>query len=355
MAQQLDDPTIYSKLDPTNLRQRLRDFPLQCRKAWAEAVAFDLPSNYMQANRVVVGGVGGSAIGGDLLADLASLEDTPLITVCRDYRIPSFVDENTLVLACSYSGETEETISCFSQAVNRGAKVVAVTSGGSLAAEAMKHGAPLFTVDYKGEPRSALPYSFLVPTALLMKAGLISDKTHDIEEAVSVLDSVVSQLAEEIPSKGNPAKEMAEDILDRLIVIYGAGIFSGLARRWKTQFNENSKAWAFFELLPEAHHNSVVGYMMPPEVKTNAFAILLQPEFLHPRTRLRYQITGDLLDEQSIPHRTVRGQGDSALSQILTAAILGDYTSFYLALLEGVSPSPVPNIDYIKGRLADSG
>ena len=353
MAQQLDDPTVYIKLDPTNLRERLRSFPLQCRKAWAEAVAFDLPDSYTQANRVVVAGVGGSAIGGDLLADLASLEDTPSITVCRDYRIPGFVDENTLVLACSYSGETEETLSCFSQAVRLGAKVVAVASGGSLATEARKHGAPLFTVDYKGEPRSALAYSFLVPTALLTNAGLISDKSHDIEEAVLVLDRMASQLAEETPSERNPAKEMAADILDHLVIVYGAGIFSGVARRWKTQLNENSKAWAFFELLPEAHHNSVVGYMMPHELKEHTFAILLQPEFLHPRTLLRYQITNELLDEQSIPHRTARGQGGSAISQILTTALLGDYTSFYLALLEGVYPSPVPNIDYIKRRLAD--
>jgi glucose/mannose-6-phosphate isomerase len=139
------------------------------------------------------------------------------------------------------------------------------------------------------------------------------------------------------------------------MVIYGAGIFGSVARRWKTQFNENSKAWAFFELLPEAHHNSVVGYALPDEVKGRAFVILLRPGYLHTRTHLRYDVTRELLERESIPHQVLEGRGESALSNMLSAILLGDYVSYYLALLQGVDPSPVPVIDYIKGRLADAG
>ena len=349
----LDDPSFYSELDSTNLRHRLRDFPDQCRIAWDEAQAFSLPPSYARAHRVVVTGMGGSAIGGDLLADLASLEDSPPIAVSRDYRIPRYVDENTLVLACSYSGETEETLSGFRQAVSQGAKVVAVTGGGTLAAEAREHDIPVFRITYKGEPRSALGYSFIVPTVLLMKLGLMSDKVRDFDEAMLVLDDLVPKLAEEYPSPGNAAKAMAAELLGKLIVIYSAGIFHGVARRWKTQFNENSKVWSAFESLPEAHHNSVVGYSLPAGVKDRTFAILLMPGHLHHRTRLRYEITYSLLEREAIPWRALKGRGESALSQMLSTILLGDYISYYLALLQRVDPSPVSVIDYIKGRLAD--
>ena len=348
----LDDAALYPRIDPTDLRQRLRTFPLQCREAWDEATAFELPSEYASVDRVVVAGMGGSAIGGDLLADLASLEDSPPITVCRDYQIPQYVGEDTLVLACSYSGVTEETLSGFRQARSQGAKVIAVTGGGSLAAEAGEHNVPTFTIRYKGEPRSALGYSFIVPMVLIMKLGLISDKARDFGEAVGILDGLVPELAEESSSPQNPAKEMAAALLNRLIVIYGSGIFSGVARRWKTQFNENSKVGAFFELLPEAHHNSVVGYSLPAEVISRTFAILLRPGFLHPGTSIRFQVSRDVLQKESISHRIVEGMGECALSQMLSTVLLGDYTSYYLAVLQGVDPSPVPVIDFIKGRLA---
>ncbi len=353
LAKPLDDPSLYPKLDPTNLRHRLRDFPDQCRTAWAEASAFSLPPSYAGARRVVVAGMGGSAIGGDLLADLASLEDSPPIVVSRDYRVPRYVDEDTLVLACSYSGETEETISAFRQALAQGAKVVAVTGGGTLAAEAQEHDVPVFRITYKGEPRSALGYSFIVPTVLLMKLGLVSDKARDFGEAMPILDGLVSELSEECPSTGNPAKELAADLLGKLVVIYGAGIFHGVARRWKTQFNENSKVWSAFESLPEAHHNSVVGYPLPAGVKDRTFVLLLMPGHLHPRTRLRYEITHSLLEREAINRRRLEGRGESPLSQMLSTILLGDYVSYYLALLQGINPSPVSVIDYVKERLAN--
>ena len=184
-----------------------------------------------------------------------------------------------------------------------------------------------------------------------MKLGLISNKSRDFEEAMGVLEGLTGELTEENPQPENPAKQLAGALLNRLIVVYGAGIFSGVARRWKTQFNENSKVWAFCELLPEAHHNSVVGYGLPTQIKSQTFAILLQPHLLHPRTRLRYQISLELLEKESIPHWTLGGRGKGAMSQILSAVVLGDWTSYYLALLQGLDPSPVPAIEFIKERL----
>ena len=353
-GESLDDPALYASLDPSNLRDRLRDFPSQFRRAWDEAVAFELPHGYVGVQRVVVAGMGGSAIGGDLVADLASLEDAPPIVVSRDYRVPSYVDGDTLVLVCSYSGETEETLSSFRQALELGARIVALTGGGTLAAEAAEHDIPVFQVGYSGEPRSALGYGFIVPMVLMIKLGLISDKAAEFAEAVSVLDGLATELSEDVGLRQNFAKQIAVELLGRLIIVYGASIFGGVARRWKTQLNENSKVAAFLELLPEAHHNAVVGYALPSEVRESTYAVLLRPASLHPRLELRYEVTSDLLARDGIPHRVVGGRGESALSQMLSAVLMGDYVSYYLALLQGVDPSPVSTIDYIKGRLAES-
>ena len=347
----LDSPQLYTTLDATDLRQRIRTFPLQCQAAWDEAQSLELPHDYRHVERVMVLGMGGSAIGGDLLADLASLEESVPITVSRNYDIPSYVDETTLVLACSYSGNTEETLSAYQQVLAKGAKIVTITSGGMLATQACELKLPLFTFNYQGEPRSALGYSFIVPMVVLVKLGLITDKSKELGEAVKLLTELVSELGEESPSSNNPAKALAKELLGHLIVVYGSGIFSGVARRWKTQLNENSKAWAFFELLPETHHNSVVGYSLPREVRERAFLLLLKPPFLLDKVEKRYQVTQEVLDREEIAHRQIEGSGSSTLSQMLSVVLLGDYASYYLALLQGIDPSPVAVIDFIKSRM----
>ena len=352
MAVSLDNPDLYSAVDTTNLRGRLCSFPAQCRRAWEEVLALSLPESYAHVRRVVVLGMGGSAIGGDLLAGLVSEEQgSPSIHVSRSYAPPPYVDEETLVIACSYSGETEETLTAFRKAADRGTHIVVITSGGSLAQEAQSRRLPLLRIEYRGEPRSALGYTFLTPVGILQRLGLIKDKSAAVAEAVEALERLVQQLREESPTAGNPAKEMAHQLLGRLVVVYGSGFFSAVARRWKTQLNENSKVWAFYEEIPEVHHGSVVGYSLPAEVKSQATVVLLKPNHLEERMALRYRITQELLEGEGISHRTVEAQEGTPLTQMLTTILLGDYTSYYLALLQRMDPSPVPPIDFIKGRL----
>ncbi|MBF8266786.1 MAG: Bifunctional phosphoglucose/phosphomannose isomerase [Dehalococcoidia bacterium] len=349
----LDDPGLYARLDPTGLGGRIRGLPQQCLRAWGQARELVLPDSYADVRNVVVVGMGGSAIGGDLLADLASLEVSPPIAVCRDYRIPPYVGRDSLVIASSYSGNTEETLSVCQEAIERGARVVAVSTGGQLGQIARRQKLPLLLVDYRGEPRTALGYSFLVPLAILQKLKLVAPKDQDVEEAVEVMASLVCRLEPETPFRDNPAKELAAALHGRLIVVYGGGILSGVARRWKTQLNENSKAWAFVELLPEACHNAVVGFQWPRPVGRRVYGVLLSALSLHPRVKLGYQITGELLRKAGIEQRTVDGVGKGALAQMMSAVLFGDYTSYYLALLNGEDPSPIPPIDYLKARLQE--
>jgi len=336
--------------------QRLESFPAQCQEAWRQALALELPTHYRSVDRVAILGTGGSAIGGELLADLASLEAGPSIEVCRGYDLPSYIGKGTLVIASSNSGNTEETLSTFHQALSRGCKAIAVTSGGALLEEAQKSNVPVLTVKYRGEPRCALGYSFLVPLAVLTRLGLLSDKTKDVASSVGDLSRAVKEcLGRFVSAEENVAQKLAAQLIGRLPVIYGAGIFRGAAHRWKTQLNENAKTWAMWDTLPDANHNSVVGYSRSEAIRDLSIVLLLKPGYIHKRLALRYAATGELLASQGVEYKTIDGMGSTPLGQILTTTLLGDFISYYLALLQGVDPSPVGPIEFIKTRLAKSG
>ncbi len=351
----LDQPDTYSRHDPSGMHNRIAGLPDQCWRAWQECMAFHLPTHFQKVKAVAVLGMGGSAIGGDLVAGLASLEDGLPVTVVRSYDIPTWVGPGTLAIVCSYSGDTEETLSMYRQARKRGACVVAATRGGTLARLAQEDDTPLFRVEYQGEPRSALGYSFLVPLAILCKLGLLQDKTKDVAEAVQVLREATVAWSFKVPASLNLAKTVAGAMNGRLPVIYGAGFLAGAARRWKTQLNENSKVWAFWEELSELNHNAIEGYTLPKETNEQAFVVLLYSPMLHPRVSLRYAATEELLGRSGVSYRRLEGIGQSPLAHLLNTIMLGDYVSYYLAMLNQVDPALSPAIDLLKGRLAAQG
>jgi glucose/mannose-6-phosphate isomerase len=347
----LDDPELYRKLDPGNMLGRIAELPQQCQEAWRRAMDFDLPPDYAEIDKVVISGMGGSAIGGELLASLAAAEATVPILVHRDYGLPSFVDARTLVIASSYSGMTEETVSSLNQALTTPARKLVITSGGRLRAIAEEKRIPVFTIDYPAQPRAALAHNFIPLVAILHKLGLIGDKSQDIAETVKVLDELKLTIGHDRPIDSNPAKQLATRLLGHIVIIYGAGILSEVARRWKTQINENSKAWSFYEVFPELNHNAIVGYEFPAESKV--FVVLLRSPESDPQTQLRYQVTCEHLAKKNISYEIIDAVGESPLSQMLSLILFGDYVSYYLALLYQVDPTPVTAIAYLKQRLSE--
>ena len=329
----------------------IREMPELCRQAWQMAMNFNLPPDYSKVNKVVISGMGGSAIGGDLVSSLVAAEARLPILICRDYALPAFVDAETLVIVSSYSGMTEETLSSFEQALETEAKKLVITTDGKLKTVAERRNIPVFSFDYKAQPRAALPFSFLPILGFLQKLGFLSDKSADVTEAVKVLQELSRKIDEGVPLPHNPAKQVAQRLYGYLPVIYGAGILSEVARRWKTQFNENSKAWAFHEVFPELNHNAVVGYQFPPELAGKVAVILLRSAHLPERIQLRYQITCKLLDQYKVDYQFVDGEGSSALSQMMSLVLFGDYVSYYLAMLHKIDPTPVKAIDYLKEQL----
>ena len=350
----LDYEITYKSLDPSNMGQRLQSFPQQCVNAWEQSTQlFELHSRYKDIDDIVILGMGGSAIGAELLVDLATVEKTPPIRIHRNYGLPNHVTKNTLVIASSNSGRTTETLSGFNQAINIGAKVITITAGSDMALQAESAGSPVLKVNYQGEPRTALGYSFLAPLGIMVQLNLIRDISSEIEESVNELSKLVrTEIGMDVLRENNRSKQLAHFFLSRLPVVYGGGIFTGVAHRWKTQLNENSKVWAQWEVLPEANHNAVVGYLMPQAVKELAFVLFLKPHNLPTEMSARYDVTQELMVNQGVDNQTIEGYGNSALSQILTTSLVGDYTSYYLALLQGIDPSPIPPIDFIKDRLS---
>lgn len=348
----LDDPEVFKQYDPEGMLARIKEMPWQCQQAWQAAMSFNLPADYTSINKVVILGMGGSAIGGDLVRSLAESESKIPILIHRDYGLPAFVDERTLVIASSYSGNTEETLSAFEPALKTRAKKLAITTGGKLQMIAEKNSIPVFKINYKAQPRAALGFSFLPTLGCLQRLGFLSDKSADVAEMVQVLEGLSERINEKAPLSANPAKQMAERLYGCLPVIYGAGILAEVAHRWKTQINENSKAWAFYEVFPELNHNATVGYPLPAELTSRIRVILLRSPSLNQRVKLRYEVTCELLDHASIAHEFVDSQGSSLLSQMMSLVLFGDYASYYLALLYRVDPSPVAVINYLKERLA---
>lgn len=355
-ASRLDDIEAIGRLDAGGMLAALRELPGQCREAWETARELKLPAAYESIDRIVVLGMGGSAIAGDLWRALLQRECAVPVFNVRQYDLPPFVDERTLVIASSFSGETEEVLSAFGQALALPCPKVAITTGGQLLTTARANGVPVFTFEYHQEPRSALGWCLMPLLAIGESLRLTQGVGRDVEETVEVLEALVGEIAEDVPATENAAKQMAEDLREKLPVVYGAGPLLEAAHRWKTQLNESGKTWAFYEELPELHHNAIIGYGLPGGIARETAVVFLESDTLvHPRTKLRYEYTKRLLREAGVGVLAVGAWGRSALAQMMSLVLFGDYVSAYLAFLYGVDPTPTAVIDELKAWMREQG
>jgi glucose/mannose-6-phosphate isomerase len=349
----LDDPEERRRLDPSGMLDAVGALPVQCREAWRASQTFDVPPGHAEIDRVVILGMGGSAIAGDILRALLSRECTVPIFNVRQYELPAYVDERTLVIASSFSGDTEETVSAFSRALATRAKTLAITTGGSLLTTARANGVPAFTYEFGGEPRAALGWNLMALLAIAHKLGLAPGMEVDLVEALKVMGEMEEDIGPGAPASGNEAKRVALQLHDRLPVIYGAEPLTEVARRWKTQLNESAKVWCFYEELPEADHNAIIGYDVPQGISGNTSVVFLRSDLVHPRVLMRYDFTQHAVEKAGAHALSVTVGGRSALAQVLSGILFGDYVSCYLALLNGVDATPTTPIDELKAWLAE--
>ncbi len=319
-------------VDKSNLIEVLDSLPEQCKNA------LTLPKGIMakgEVTSVVVCGMGGSAIGGDLLKTYCSNTKLPVF-VSRDYKVPEFVDNYTLVFAVSYSGNTEETLSSFHDAKKKGAQIIAVTSGGKLSEEADK----VIKIPSGLQPRAASGYLFLPMLGVLYNSNLIDVKNADLNEMLSLLNQ-----KEEIK---NQAEELAKKIQGKTPLIYSSELLKPVAYRWQTQINENAKYPAYHSSFSEMNHNEINSFRAMERSKF--IAILLRDAKDHPKIKRRMDICKKIM-EKNIDVEEVNVKGNSLLARMFYTMYIGDYTSYYLALRERVDPTPVEVIEWLKKQL----
>jgi len=343
------DPQERRARDPSGMLALILRLPEMCAEAWVLPVRPALPA--MRPRQVVALGMGGSGIGGDLLRAVL-YDEAPLpVVAVKEYRVPSFVGPQTLVFACSYSGNTEETLAAYDEASARGAGCVVVTSGGELLRRARERGHPAVVVPSGLPPRAALPYLFLPMLAVLDRAGIVRSFEAELHETITVLGRLLARLG---PDGADPgARTLAGALVGRIPVVYSASPFlEPAAQRWKDQFNENAKTFAVWNTFPELNHNETVGWGMDPALARNIYVIVLRDPSEPPRLAQRVAITKDLAFHKAAGVAEVAGEGEGKLSRVLSSIAYGDLVSWYLALHRAVDPTPVAVIDELKQRLA---
>jgi glucose/mannose-6-phosphate isomerase len=349
----LDDPAGYSKLDPDDMYRRVEQLPEQMEDAWNLAGQVELPDSFRSVRSIVVAGMGGSAIGGSLVEAYGSEEMPVPFAVWRGYGLPAYADENTLVIAVSYSGNTEETLSGLIEARERGCKLMAISTNGQVMEFANTWQVPLMTFRYEAQPRATLGYLFTPLVRIVERLGFLPAQNRAFDEALRVAREANEQWGSGVPTGSNLAKQMAAECANRTVVVYGAQYLSAVARRWKTQLNENSKNWAFWEEFPELNHNAIVGYEYPASFPDSVHLVMLSGSHLHERIRIRMDVTRRLLERFNISYRVAEARGDGRLAQMFSLIALGDYVSYYLALLNGADPTTIEPINFLKKSLAE--
>lgn len=349
----LDDIERIRKID----RGNMLSFCVEAPKHYEEAakIARKFSIDYPKPQKIIVAGMGGSAIGGEHLKDWARDKLSIPIEVEREYSLPAHADKNTLVFVVSYSGETEETLSVFLEAIKRNCMLVCISSGGKLLEFAEKLSVPYIRIPSGMPPRAALPYLFMPLLIILEKIGFVSNVNEEVSEAINILKKVSSENSPEKPSNINFSKGLALKIDGTVPVVYGFGFYRAVAQRFKQQFNENSKVPSKWEFLPELNHNEIVGWEKAEKMAKNFSAIFIRDVEEPKEIRNRIEATKELIFKKKVKVFEVWSNGKSKLAKMLSTICFGDFTSVYLAILRKVDPTPVKTIALLKEKMKHIG
>jgi glucose/mannose-6-phosphate isomerase len=317
----------------------IKKYPEMCLDAVKIAEKVNIPD--YKFNKIIVCGVGGSAICGDLLKDLLRNRISIPIDVCRDYHLPAYVDKNTLTFCISYSGNTEETVSQFVDCVKRKTNIIGITSDGKLEEWCKKFNLPYILIPSGYQPRSALSYLLFSMLVCLQKLGVVNLQK-EIDETIELLKRI----------NIDSVKKLTSSMKDSSIIVYSSDEFSGVAKRVKTQINENSKTPAKYDVFPELDHNEIVGYQNE-RLNKNSFVLILRDKDEPEEIKARIEITKDLIKDRVKGIEEIWVEGESKLAKIMSLVFLGDVLSYELAVMNKVNPVEVENIGILKKKLKE--
>ena len=350
----LDDINEIKRIDQNGMYDLVYQFPSQFEDALDIADGAKLPEwKVDQVENIVVAGLGGSAIGGDLVRSyLAKKLNLPFF-ICRNYTLPNFVNASTLVFISSYSGNTEETLSAYDDARKRGAKIIAISSGGKVKEKALQDKITWVNIPKGFPPRAALGYSFVPILVMLERLRFVQGEKDQIKKTKKFLSSNRTKYGMDLEIEENFAKRIALELHKKLPIIYaGNDHFDAVSTRWKGQICENAKMLAFNNVFPEFNHNELVGWKILSGYKDHLIVVILKDREDHPRIKRRMEIVKGVIEKEGVKVIEVESSGETLLSRMFSLIQLGDFASFYLAILNGEDPTPVKVIDFLKSELA---
>lgn len=349
MKSQLDNPEIIKTLDPSGMLSQIMAFPDHLSHSLCRnMMSLDMDENE-NLRSVCFCGMGGSAISGDILKDILEPISDRYIHVLRGHDFPGWVNEETLIIAISYSGNTVETLRLFEKAIELKRNIVSITSGGRLMQRSMEENIPVVRIPSGFQPRAALGYLLGASARVLETAG-VAPIAEMLQRSIPVFLSYRSELSMERPTEFNAAKKTAERLFGKIPVIYATASMRSAAIRMQTQLNENSKTMSFVGELPECNHNHIVGWL-EDRIESKCLPVFLYNDGEDSSISEVLETTVEILQEAGKSPLVLRCEGNSNLEKIIRAIMLGDFTSYYLALLKGVDPTPVRPIEKLKERM----
>ncbi len=353
----LNDVEKIRACDPENMYNCIFDLPEQMEKALKISKSWKInQDDFPEIKNIVVIGMGGSAIGGDLVRSYLASSLLVPFQVIRNYSLPEYVDDETLVIVSSYSGNTEETLSALDDAIGRKAMIAAISTGGMLEDICKLNEIPMAQLPEGLQPRAAIGYSF-VPTLLFFeKIGLVKNLTKEVESTIKLLKTTREEFIEDNELNSNPAKKLAKSMYGKIPIIYSGPVNTDVVGlRWKGQICENAKTLAFANQYAEFNHNELVGWADNAKaMKKQLIVIQLHDAADHNQIVQRMDIVHKLIAEIGIDVEEINAIGATPLERMFFLIQLGDFASYYLAILNDVDPTPVKVITRLKGMLASN-
>jgi glucose/mannose-6-phosphate isomerase len=349
----LDDIKKIDEIDKSNMIELIDKLPEQIIHA-KEIVNSSSLGSFYKIDNIVISGMGASSISGDIIKSLLRDKMDIPIFISRQYDLPKWVHKNTLIISQSYSGNTEETLSTFKHAYQKRSKIIGISSGGKLEEFCKKREVPHIKIPSGYAPRAAIGYSLFSALYSLEKVGILKMDLHsEVEETISVLNECKDKNKKEINENNNLSKQIAKKLLNTIPQIYGFNYYVSVIKRWCTQFNENSKLICKYNEVPECNHNDIVGWSMNPEVSKNFSCLIFRDsemESIYISKRIEFM--KKLFNDVSSKVIEVHPIGKKRLAKMMYMINLGDYISYYLAILRKIDPTPVDAIMELKNELS---
>lgn len=346
------DSQLLKSVDKENMFDVLKNFHNQIKDAVQIAEKIDVTRiDTSEIKNIVINGLGGSAIGGDFARSYTSNEIAVPIFVNRNYSLPSFVDSNTLSIISSYSGNTEETNSAYAEAIKRNCQIICISSGGSVEKTALANKHLLVKIPGGLQPRCALGYSFFTLIILLSKLGYVNNLSKDIDAVISKIEKK-SALYTDFQSEENPAIKLANELKGKLPIVYSSvDALDVVNLRWRGQLSENAKVLAYGNFFPEMNHNELVGWKLNEDILNKIVVLMFEDDEDNERIKLRMKITSEIMMKYADNIFKLKGEGSNKLERIFDLTYLGDWVSYYLAIMNKIDPTPVEVIDFLKNKL----